>query len=133
MSTRPLAKFKLPVVLPWLVFIGWSVLVLWASLDARPFRPLVRMLSWDKLQHASAYALLTLFGGLALRTLMRSRPFWCWLIAFIFSLGYGAVVEVLQHTMTRSRRGDPLDLLADLVGSLVVIAIILPLEIKAQR
>lgn len=133
MSIRPLAKLNLPVILPWLLFIAWAVVVLWASLDARPFRPLVRMFSWDKLQHAGAYALLTLFGGLALRTLLRSRPLFCWLTAFAFSLCYGAVVEVLQHAVTRSRHGDPLDLLADLVGGLIIVAIAIPLEIRIRR
>lgn len=133
MSNRPRAKFNLPVILPWLLFIAWALVVLWASLDARPFRPLVRLVSWDKLQHAGAYALLTLFGGLALRTLLPSRALLCWLIAFLFSIGYGAVVELLQHTVTRSRRGDPLDLLADLVGSLLVVALVIPFEIRARR
>ncbi|PLY12322.1 MAG: teicoplanin resistance protein VanZ [Desulfuromonas sp.] len=132
MISRLNAKFKLSVLLPWVLFAAWAVIVLWASLDARPFRPLVRLMAWDKLQHASAYALLTFFCGLALRTLMR-RPFWCWWAACLFSVGYGAVVELLQHTMTRNRRGDPLDLLADLLGSLVVVAVIIPFEIRSRR
>jgi len=121
------------VILAWLLFIAWAVVVLWASLDARPFMPLVRLVSWDKLQHASAYALLTLFGGLALRTLFRNHPLRCWWAAFIFSLCYGGVVELMQHLMTRSRRGDPLDLLADLVGSLAVLAVTVPLELRSRR
>jgi len=62
------------ILIPWLLFVGWAILVLWASLDVKPFRPLVRLLAWDKLQHAGAYALLTLFGGFALRTLFSRRP-----------------------------------------------------------
>lgn len=132
MPSPPRAKSKLAIVLPWLLFVAWAIVVLWASLDARPFRPLLRILSWDKLQHAGAYALLTLFCGLALRTLVHQRPVRCWLAALSFSFCYGAVVEVLQHTMTRSRRGEPLDLLADLVGGLLIVAIAIPLEIKAR-
>jgi len=128
MSTRKPGKPSVYLLISWALFVGWALLVLWASLDVQPFRPLVRLLAWDKLQHALAYALLTLFGGLALRTLFPRQAARCWLVALGFSVCYGAIVEVLQKAMTRSRTGDPLDLLADLVGAALVVGVALPLE-----
>jgi len=133
MSLRNPGKISLSLLISWALFIGWALLVLWASLDARPFRPLVKLLSWDKLQHALAYALLTLFGGLALRSLFPRHALRSWLVALCFSVCYGAIVEILQHLMTRSRTGDPLDLLADLVGAALVVAAALPLELRWRR
>ncbi len=120
MTSSGSSRYPWTAILSWLLFVGWAGVVLWASLDAAPFRPLVRAVSWDKLQHALAYALLTLFGGLALRTFLSRRPLHCWSLALGFSLVYGAAVETIQHFMTSSRRGDLADLLADAVGALLV-------------
>lgn len=126
------SRYSWFVVISWLLFVGWAIVVLWASLDARPFRPLVRLLAWDKLQHAGAYAVLTLFGGLALRTLFRRHHVWPWITSFFFSIAYGLSVEVIQHYLTRSRRGDVLDFLADVIGSFVILCVVLPLELRKR-
>ena len=128
MPSPPDKKLSLAVIASWFVFLGWSILVLWASLDSRPFRPLVRLLSWDKLQHAVAYALLTLFCGLALRTLRFRHPYQCWFGAALFSFCYGGVVELLQLFATRHRQGDILDLLANILGSAMVLGVALLFE-----
>jgi hypothetical protein len=61
----------------------------------------------DKLQHAVAYGLLFLLGGLAG---YRARPLAVGLIAL------GAVIEVAQGTLTATRSAEWLDLAADAVG-----------------
>jgi len=63
---------------------------------------------WDKLAHASAYALLALFlraGGL--------RPGAAWLLAVL----YGASDELHQYFVP-GRFSDPADLAADALGAL---------------
>jgi VanZ family protein len=65
-------------------------------------------ITWDKAEHALAWAVLT-GAGLLLSTKRR------WAIG-VFAFGFGAVIEVLQATMGLGRDGDWHDLLADSVG-----------------
>lgn len=64
---------------------------------------------WDKLEHASAYGLLTLWmTGM----LERRRYAWAALAAFLLGLS----LEGLQGALTATRQPDPLDLVANLSG-----------------
>lgn len=64
---------------------------------------------WDKLEHATAYGLLTLWmTGM----LDRRRYAWAALVAFLLGLS----LEGLQGALTATRQADPLDLVANLSG-----------------
>jgi VanZ family protein len=65
-------------------------------------------LVWDKLEHASAWTVLTLLG-LLLSTKRR------WAIG-LFALAFGALIEVLQAVMPFGRDGNVADWIADAVG-----------------
>jgi uncharacterized protein YfiM (DUF2279 family) len=65
-------------------------------------------ITWDKAEHATAWAVLT-GAGLLLSTKRR------WSIG-VFAFLLGAVIEVLQATMGVGRDGDWRDLVADTVG-----------------
>ena len=65
-------------------------------------------LVWDKLEHGSAWTVLTLLG-LALSTKRR------WAIG-VFAIAFGGVIEVLQALMPFGRDGNLTDWLADIVG-----------------
>jgi VanZ family protein len=65
-------------------------------------------ITWDKAEHATAWAVLT-GAGLLLSTRRR------WAIG-VFAFVFGAAVEVLQATLPFGRDGDWHDLLADTVG-----------------
>jgi VanZ family protein len=72
--------------------------------------PVISVVSvWDKLEHASAYGLLTLWmtGMLERRHYARAA-----LVAFLLGLS----LEVLQGVLTATRQSDPLDLVANLSG-----------------
>ena len=64
--------------------------------------------TWDKAEHALAWAILT-GAGLLLSTRRR------WAVG-VFAFVFGAVIEVLQATMGWGRDGDWRDLVADSVG-----------------
>lgn len=71
----------------------------------------------DKAMHALMYALLALSLAAAL---FRNRHA-AWRTALLSILGttlYGALLELLQATCTRTRSGEWLDVLADLIGAL---------------
>jgi VanZ family protein len=65
-------------------------------------------LVWDKAEHAASWAVLTL-AGLALSTKRR------WAIG-VFTIVFGAVIEVLQALMPFGRDGNVADWIADLLG-----------------
>lgn len=74
------------------------------------------------MQHAIAYGLLTYLAGLFLYELI--RKFWLgWICAAMGSFFVGLLMEWAQHTLTRNRVAEFLDLVADTLGSLIVLAI----------
>jgi len=72
--------------------------------------PMISAVSvWDKLEHASAYGLLTLWmTGM----LPRRHYAWAALVAFLLGLS----LEGLQGALTATRQSDALDLVANLSG-----------------
>ena len=69
---------------------------------------------WDKAQHALAYVALAVTGCLAFPR--RVMP------VFVGLLGHGAVIEILQGSLTTTRFGEVSDWLADAIGVLVGVA-----------
>jgi hypothetical protein len=107
-----------------LAWILWCLLVLGLSLVPHPPNLGLSFLSWDKFQHAGAYALVTLLAG---NCLVRWRPqsaraAWGWAAAF--ALAFGALLEVLQGLTGGRRSSDPMDFLANSLGILSVCALV---------
>jgi VanZ family protein len=69
---------------------------------------------WDKAQHALGYVALSVTGCLAFP--QRMMP------VFIGLLAHGAVIEILQGTLTTTRFGDVSDWFADGTGVLAGVA-----------
>lgn len=104
--------------------IAWTLLVLVLSLMAQPPQPTLPLLSWDKFQHASAYALLTLLTGRSWSGLRPHRPqVWWW--ASGWAMLFGICIELLQKLMANGRSADFRDLLANAVGISIAILLIL--------
>jgi len=101
-------------LLSWLVFIACAAVIAWLSLTPSPPSIAHPFLGWDKLQHASAYAMLTLAGGWALGGTGRAFGG-----SLILALIYGGGMELLQGALTSNRAADWLDFLADLTGATV--------------
>lgn len=98
----------------------WIGCLLWLSLSPNPPRPTSELLSWDKLQHAGAYALLTLLFGLSFSQWqpLRYHP---WLLAWLAAVLFGGIVEILQGTLTDVRQAESGDLLANAAGGLLAL------------
>ena len=97
--------------------IGWALLVLWLSLVPHPPRFSMPLLSWDKFQHAGAYALLTLLAGKSAVTLRPGRR-GNWLLVGSGALVFGALIEGLQFLTHKGRVADFRDILANATGIL---------------
>lgn len=115
----------IPLLSGRILLAAWAILILWLSLDPSPPVPENDLLSWDKLQHVAAYALLTVFAGLALSLGGTVHPRRRWVLAALAALAYGALLELLQGWCTQNRSAEFGDLLADAVGAFFVVAVAL--------
>ena len=102
-----------------LAFITWCLLVLTLSLMAHP--PAVRLpwFSWDKVQHACAYALLTLLAARSFCLLAPASRL-VWPAAAGFAFLFGILMEVLQFLTGNGRVAELSDVFANASGILVV-------------
>lgn len=101
----------------------WIGCLLWSSLTSHlPTVP--RFLAWDKLHHFFAYAILMLFSGLFLKTLLKDR-LKGWMIGFTFTLGFGLLMEIGQATLSTTRHADWKDFIANSLGAGLILAIVL--------
>lgn len=110
-------KFRLAL------FIFTALSILFLSVMPNPPVPQTGILSWDKVQHALAYASLASVAGWAFLPLV-SPPMRAWRYALIFALGYGVLMEVLQASLTSARSGDIADIIANTVGGLMVYGLV---------
>jgi len=102
-----------------LLFIAAALAVLCLSVMPNPPVPHSGILSWDKLEHALAYAFLMILGGWALLPLVPSK-LRAWRYALIIVIVYGALMEGLQALFAAGRSGDLADLLANALGGLMI-------------
>ncbi len=110
--------------------IAAVLVIFWLSITPHPPVPQTGLLSWDKIQHALAYAVLTLIAGWALLPLVRPS-LRAWKFGLIFTLLYGGLIEVLQAYLTSARSGEMADMLANSLGGLAAYGLVR--LISAQR
>jgi len=107
-------------IFPWIFWLigwlTWTLALLLVSLATLPAFPAGGWIAWDKLHHAVAYAVLTLLGGRSL-VLLGLRPCRGWSLSAGFSLFFGAVLEILQMSLTTHRTAEWGDLFADGIGA----------------
>ncbi|BCR05069.1 hypothetical protein DESUT3_21380 [Desulfuromonas versatilis] len=99
----------------------WLAAIAWLSLTPQPPQIDYPLLSWDKLQHASAYALLAFLGG-RLAALLARRRLVGWLLAAAFCALIGVSFEVAQAQMNIGRVLEVGDMAANALGALAVFA-----------
>jgi VanZ family protein len=98
----------------------WLAGVLWLSLaPSLPHPP--DLLSWDKLQHAGAYALMTFLAGRVFILFCRA-PRRGWLAAAAFAIAVGGLTEVAQGTLSDVRYAEWGDMLANACGAAIALS-----------
>ncbi len=101
----------------WPPFLFWLILLVWISLTPSPPRLEAYFFTWDKLQHALAYGLLTFLAGMAFDVFpVKKSGRW----AFIFATLCGGFLEVAQGMLTEIRAAEIGDFLANVAGSAMV-------------
>jgi VanZ family protein len=102
---------------------GWLALVLWLSLDPSPPEIESELLGWDKFQHAGAYAVMTILGGLNLGQWVR-KAFRCWVASGAIAVFIGILLEVAQGLMRAGRFADWQDAAANTLGAVSILLLV---------
>ncbi len=115
MANTPVETLRLPGL--WWA-LGWAMVlfILYSTLAPSMYVPTLHI--WDKLEHATAFfALMIWFGGLVARRRL-------WMLGAVMS-AFGAGIEVAQGTMGLGRDMDVHDWIADTLGILIAVALLL--------
>lgn len=98
--------------MPYVFFTGLALVTILSLIPGTSVPKSIQF--WDKAQHALGYVALAITGCLAFP--QRLMP------VFIGLLAHGAVIEILQGTLTTTRFGDVSDWFADGTGVLAGVA-----------
>ena len=127
-EVTPLVSDEVALVIAAALLAIWVGCLLWSSL-ASNLPALPHILAWDKLQHFLAYAILMFFSGRFLHLLYKNR-LKGWIVGFIFTLGFGILMEIGQETITTSRHADGADIIANALGAGLVLFLALSRRVK---
>ncbi|GAM10827.1 PAP2 superfamily protein [Geobacter sp. OR-1] len=97
------------------LLICWVLIIIWLSLTPSPPKMPNKFLGWDKLQHASAYAVMMFLGVRAFA--YSGKAIWP---VFIGVVCFGGAMEIAQSLLTSHRTADILDLVANMTGAAAV-------------
>jgi VanZ family protein len=95
--------------MPRLFFMGLALLTILSLIPSTAVPQAFQF--WDKAQHSLGYAVLSITGMLAFPQRVK--------LVCMGLLAHGAVIEIMQATLTTTRFGDVFDWLADGTGILV--------------
>lgn len=115
-DNKPHQSFNFNDLLRLALPILWAGIICWLSLTSTPPQLIPGVLGWDKLQHAVAYALLSILVAQYLHIYTHSwkTVFYAGFLAIL----YGGLMEVLQLMMQTGRFAEWWDLVADIIGAL---------------
>lgn len=99
--------------MPQLFFMAVALVTVLSLIPATAVPQAVQF--WDKAQHTLAYTVLAIMGSLAFPRQLK--------LVLMGLLAHGAVIEIMQSTLTTTRLGEVLDWFADGTGVLAGIGI----------
>ncbi|MFC4097620.1 VanZ family protein [Euzebyella saccharophila] len=108
-------KYKIAFI-SWMVFVTYSSLSSFEGVDT----PGLNIPHLDKAVHFTFYFVASFLGVFCLRefsgrAISKKKVF---LIAVLFAIAFGIIIEVLQYALTTDRQGDVWDAFANSIGAL---------------
>lgn len=114
-----LKKLYLFAALSWTSFIFFLCLVKSSQI------PVINIVNFDKLVHASFHFVFTILWFLYFKQqFKKSHNNESLVFVFALSVGYGIAIEIAQLLFTATRSADPLDVVANIVGAIAGISTI---------
>ena len=111
------------------LFLGlalfWTFVVSILCLASFNNLPSVSVQHFDKIVHAAFHFGITALWFLYWNSKEKGQLRKSLLKAFLFSLVYGSLIEIMQRVFTATRSGDVLDLLGNITGALIAVLLIL--------
>jgi VanZ family protein len=106
----------------WLAII-WTVLITIASLVSFNSIPKVKIVGSDKMIHFLFYLVFVILWGLAKKQIYFNRKYDFLIV--VVAIIYGIIIEVLQSVLTSTRQADFYDVLANAIGAIFGLVILL--------
>ncbi|WP_291082427.1 VanZ family protein [Flavobacterium sp. BFFFF1] len=104
----------------WLA-LGWTAVVTYFCLVSFNELPKIGEKNFDKFGHITFHFGLTAFWFLYFRFQRLNDNKKALFRAFLFSFVYGVTIEIIQETLTDTRSGDVMDVLANVIGSILAV------------
>lgn len=108
------------------IALSWAGLVAYFCLTPSNTFPTVSISYLDKLVHGCFHFVFTLFWFLFFKKQLNipkvSKPLG---LSLVLSVFFGIGIEIMQEIFTTSRRGDIVDVLANIAGAILAVCVIL--------
>ena len=111
----------------WFAII-WTVLITIASLVSFNSIPKVKIVGSDKMIHFLFYLVFVILWGLAKKQIYFNRKYDFLIV--VIAIIYGIIIEVLQSVLTSTRQADFYDVLANAIGAIFGLVILLIMKSK---
>jgi VanZ family protein len=106
--------------------VGWTLLIFILCVVKSTELPVIAIANLDKVVHAFFHFVFVILWFLYFKEEVKSSySTKAFVFAFALSVFYGIVIEVIQQIFTTTRAADVLDVVANLVGALVAVVVII--------
>jgi VanZ family protein len=112
--------------------IGWTFLILVLCLVKFNKLPAVQVSGADKYVHFTFHFTFTLLWGFYNRLRLGQWVLKSSLIIVCLSIVYGILIEILQETLTKTRKADVMDVAANAAGAITALLVIVLLKLKSK-
>ena len=112
--------------------ISWTLLIAFLCLVTFSKMPSFGVSAVDKYVHVTLHFVFTLFWGSYISLKLNEIRIPKILRIVMLSICYGIVIEILQETNTTTRHADILDVLANLIGTLLALVLFVLIKMKKQ-
>ena len=117
---KRIKNLLVPKYLFFVIALFWTILVTYSCLVQSSAVPVINIPNLDKYIHAFFHFVFTYVWFLFFRKQLKFNTiFKPLLTAFLFSVVFGIVIEILQQLVTTTRSADFFDFLANLTGATV--------------
>ncbi len=106
----------------WLAVL-WTLTIIVLCLESTADLPKIKISSFDKIAHTIIHLVFTFLWFMSFKNLKIEFKKAA-LSAFLFSIFFGIMIEILQQILTTTRQADILDVLANITGGFLAVCLV---------